>query len=143
MELTDALDFARNHRQGVLVTMRRDGRPQLSNVMYHVDDAGLIRISITASRAKYHNMSRDPWAALHVTRQDFYAYTVLEGGVELTEPAAGVDDPAVDELVWHYEKAVGQHEDWDAFRQAMVDDRRVMARLKPTRAYGMLAQPAG
>jgi hypothetical protein len=33
---------------------------------------------------------------------------------------------------------VGEHEDWDAYRKAMVAERRVMARLKPNRAYGML-----
>jgi PPOX class probable F420-dependent enzyme len=138
MELADAVTFARNQRQGVLVTQRRDGHPQLSNILYHVDDAGVFRISITATRAKYHNLRRDPWAALHVTRADFYAYAVLEGTAELTEPAADVDDDTVNELVWHYERAVGQHEDWDTFRRAMVDDRRVIARLHPTRAYGMM-----
>jgi PPOX class probable F420-dependent enzyme len=143
MELADALEFAGDKRHGVLVTLRRDLRPQLSNVMYHLDEAGTIRISITAERAKYHNMRREPWAALHVTRPDFYAYAVLEGDVELTEPAADPDDATVEELVWHYEQAVGQHDDWDAFRQAMVDDRRVIARLRPTRAYGMLPMPPG
>ena len=32
---------------------------------------GLIRISITADRAKYKNLVRDPWAALHITAADF------------------------------------------------------------------------
>ena len=44
MELDEALDFMREHQQGVLVTQRRDGRPQLSNIMYGIDAAGLIRI---------------------------------------------------------------------------------------------------
>jgi PPOX class probable F420-dependent enzyme len=143
MELADALEFAHHNRHGVLVTERRDGRPQLSNVMYHLDDEGVFRISITADRAKYHNLLRDPWAALHVTQQDFYAYTVLEGEGELTEPAADVDDATVDELVWYYEQLIGQHEDWDAYRNAMVDDKRVIARFRPSRAYGMLQLPRG
>jgi len=141
MELADAIAFARTNRHGVLVTQRRDGRPQLSNVMYHVDDDGLFRISITTGRAKYHNLRRDPWCALHVTRADFYAYAVLEAEVELTAPAATVDDATVDELVWYYEQVVGQHEDWDTFRRAMVDEERVVARLRPTRAYGMMSLP--
>jgi PPOX class probable F420-dependent enzyme len=141
MELAEALEFARRNRHGVLVTQRRNGRPQLSNVMYHVDDEGVFRISITTDRAKYHNLRRDPWAALHVTQQDFYAYTVLEGEVELTDPAADVDDATVDELVWYYEQLVGQHEDWDAYRKAMVDDGRVMARFRAGRVYGMMQLP--
>ena len=143
MEVADALEFARRNRHGVLVTQRRDGKPQLSNVIYHIDDQGVFRISITATRAKYHNLRRDPWAALHVTQQDFYAYTVLEGDVALSEPAANVDDATVDELVWYYEQLIGQHEDWDTYRTAMVEERRVIARLHPGRAYGMMQLPRG
>jgi PPOX class probable F420-dependent enzyme len=141
MELADALAFARQHRHGVLVTMRRDGRPQLSNVLYLVDDDGSFRVSITTGRAKYHNLRREPWAALHVSQRDFYAYAVLEGDAEVSEPAADVDDDTVTALVDYYQRAVGEHEDWDAYRKAMVDERRVIARLRPTRAYGMLTLP--
>ena len=142
MQLSDALTFASSHRHGVLVTQRRDGRPQLSNVMYVIDEADLIRVSITADRAKYHNLRRDPWAALHVSRDDFYAYAVLEGQVTLSEPAAEAGDATVEELVAYYRSLRGEHDDWDDYRRAMVEERRVMVRLQPTRAYGMLPQPA-
>lgn len=138
MELADGIDFARTTRQSVLTTIRGNGRPQLSNVLHHVSDDGLIRISITADRAKYRNLLREPWAALHVTREDFFAYVVLEGEVELTPVAAQSDDPTVDELVAHYRVLMGEHEDWDAYRKAMVTDRRSVVRFRPTRAYGML-----
>jgi PPOX class probable F420-dependent enzyme len=138
MELSSAVDFARVNRHSVLITIRRDGRPQLSNVLHHVFDDGVIRISITADRAKYKNLLREPWAALHVTQADFYAYAVLEGLVELTPVATRTDDATVDELVAYYRAAMGEHDDWNAYRQAMVADRRVIARFKPTRAYGML-----
>ena len=42
--------------------MKRDGRPQLSNITYLAGDDGIIRISITADRAKYVNLRRDPRA---------------------------------------------------------------------------------
>jgi PPOX class probable F420-dependent enzyme len=138
MELSSAVDFARVNRHSVLITIRRNGRPQLSNVLHHVFDDGVIRISITADRAKYKNLLREPWAALHVTQADFYAYAVLEGSVELTPVATRTDDATVDELVAYYRAAMGEHDDWNAYRQAMVADRRVIARFKPTRAYGML-----
>jgi PPOX class probable F420-dependent enzyme len=137
MELPEAVDFARTTRQSLLTTIRGDGRPQLSNVFHHVFDDGIIRISITANRAKYRNLSREPWAALHVTRDDFFAYVVLEGEVELSPVAAQPDDPTVDELVTHYRAVVGEHEDWDAFRKAMVTERRSLARFRPNRAYGL------
>ncbi|WP_039802463.1 PPOX class F420-dependent oxidoreductase [Nocardia araoensis] len=138
MELAAAVDFARDHSRSVLTTIRRNGRPQLSNVLHVVGADGRIRISITADRAKYHNLVRDPWAALHVTRDDFFAYAVLEGTVELTPVAAAPDDPTVDALVEYYRTANGEHPDWDEYRNAMVTDRRALVLFTPTNAYGML-----
>jgi PPOX class probable F420-dependent enzyme len=141
MDLTTAVGFARSHRQSVLVTLRANGRPQLSNVLHHLGDDGVARVSITADRAKYHNLVRTPWAALHVTRDDFYAYVVLEGDVELAPVAEAPDDPTVEELVALYRAMLGEHPDWDDYRRAMVADRRAVVRLRPDRAYGMLQLP--
>ena len=138
MDLVAALEFIGSHRQGVLATQKRDGRPQLSNIAYSVGSDGVIRISITADRAKYKNLLREPVASLHVTRDDFYAYVVLEADVELSDVASAPDDAAVGELVEQYRTVAGEHPDWDEFRVAMVKDRRLVVRLKPTRAYGML-----
>ena len=91
MELPEGLDFARSTRWSVLTTIRKNGRPQLSNVGHVIDEAGVIRISITADRAKYKNILRESWVALHVTREDFYAYAVLEGDVELSPVATHPD----------------------------------------------------
>ncbi len=138
MELTDALSAARATAQSVLVTIRRDGRPQLSNVVHHADDEGVIRVSTTADRAKYRNLVREPWAALHVNGGTFWSYAVLEGPVTLSEVAARPDDAAVEELVELYRGISGEHDDWDAYRAAMVADRRVVVRLAPERAYGLV-----
>jgi len=140
MELTDALAFAGTTTHSVLVTIRRNGRPQLSNVLHGLHD-GVIRISITTDRAKYHNLVREPWAALHVTRDDFFAYAVLEGRAEVSAPASAPDDAVVDELVAHYRAVAGEHPDWDDYRRAQVAERRVMVRIRPDRAYGMLDLP--
>ena len=138
MELDAAVDFASTLRRGVLVTTRSNGRPQLSNISYASGIDELIRISITADRAKYKNLLREPWAALHVTREDFYAYAVIEGDVTLSAVAGDPQDAAVDELVAVYRAIGGEHPDWDEYRAAMVRDRRVVVRIAPTRAYGML-----
>jgi PPOX class probable F420-dependent enzyme len=138
MEISRALEFARSHPRSVLVTVRRTGLPQLSNVLHCVDGEGVVRISTTADRAKYANLRRTPWAALHVTSQDFWSYAVLEGPVEVTEPAEAVDDAVVDELVAYYRAVNGEHDDWDDYRAAMVRDRRAVVRLRPDHAYGSL-----
>ncbi len=141
MDLDAAVEFTRSTRQSVLTTIRANGRPQLSNVLHHTFDDGVIRISITADRAKYHNLVREPWAALHVTREDFFAYAVLEGDVDLTPVAARPEDATVEELIDVYRALMGEHEDWEAYRAAMIAERRVVVRFLSNRAYGMLALP--
>jgi PPOX class probable F420-dependent enzyme len=140
VKLSDGVDFARANRWSVLTTIRGNGLPQLSNVAHYVGDDGVVRVSVTASRAKYHNLLRRPWAALHVTRPDFFAYVVLEGTVELSPVAERPDDDTVAELITYYRALSGEHEDWDAYRAAMVTDRRAVVRLTPERAYGMISR---
>jgi hypothetical protein len=37
---------------------------------------------------------------------------------------------------------MGEHEDWDAYREAMVtEERRSVTQFRPDRAYGMLELP--
>jgi PPOX class probable F420-dependent enzyme len=141
MDLTDAIEFARSRQHGVLVTIKRDGRPQLSNVSYSVADDGVIRVSVTASRAKTANARRDERVSLHVTRDDFYAYAVIEGRAEVTPVASDPHDATVEELIQYYRAAAGEHPDWDDYRRVMVADGRLVLRIHPERAYGML--PSG
>jgi PPOX class probable F420-dependent enzyme len=138
MEIDRALDAARATNQSVLTTIRKDGRPQLSNVLHGVGDDGVIRISTTADRAKYANLRRTPWAALHVNGESFWSYAVIEADVELSEVAAAPDDATVQELVDLYRSLSGEHDDWGDYRRAMVADRRVVVRLRPNRVYGAL-----
>ena len=138
MELATALAFVADHHHGVLTTQKVDGRPQLSNIAYHLGDDGVVRISVTDGRAKTANLRRDERASLHVSRDDFYAYAVVEGRAELTPVAADPQDATVDELVDYYRAVAGEHDDWDEYRRAMVADGRLIVRLHPERAYGML-----
>jgi len=138
MDLDAALDYLRPRHFGVVVTLKRDGRPQLSNVGYAVGDDGIVRVSVTASRAKTANARRDPRVSLHVAAPDFWSYVVLEGDAEVTPVAAAPDDATVDELVTLYRTISGEHPDWDDYRRAMVADERLVLRIHPTRAYGAL-----
>ena len=137
MEIADALAYARQRRQGVLLTLKADGRPQASNIMYGVGDDGVIRISATADRAKSANARRDPRVSLHVTAEDFWSYVVVDGDADVTPTAAEPDDATVDELVDLYRSLQGEHPDWDEYRTTMVADRRLVIRITPTHAYGM------
>ena len=138
MDTTTAVAFARELRQSVLVTTRNDGRPQLSNVLHRVADDGVVWVSLTADRAKYKNLAKRPWGALHVTSDDFWAYVVLEGDVELSPVVTDPNGPDADEHVTHYRALAGEHANWDEYRASLVSEKRSLARLTPTYAYGML-----
>jgi PPOX class probable F420-dependent enzyme len=124
---------------GVLVTLRKDGRPQLSNITYGYAD-GVARISVTDGRAKTRNLSRDPRASLYVTSADFWSWAVADGTAELTPPAADPNDATVEALISYYRDISGEHPDWDEYRAVMVADKRRLVTLRVERVYG---QPRG
>jgi len=131
-------DLLRQRNEGILVTLRRDGRPQLSNVNYAFDPAGpVIRISTTDDRAKVRNLRRDPHASFHVSSPDFWRYAVAEGVAELSPVAGAPHDPTVEELIDLYRAVQGEHPDWADYRAAMVRDRRLVVRLHAVHAYGL------
>ena len=128
-------DLFHDHGGGVLVTLKRDGRPQLSNVGYTFAD-GRIRVSITADRAKTANMRRDPRVSFYVNGPGSRSYAVAEGLAQLSPVAARPDDATVEELVEIYRLIAGEHPDWDEFRAAMVGDRRLVLTIAVDKVYG-------
>ncbi len=131
------LDLLRAHDLGVLATIKRDGRPQLSNVNYTIDEAArTVRVSVTDDRAKVYNVRRDPRVSLLVMARDGWTYAVAEGTAELTPVAAAPDDPVVEELIDVFRLIGGEHPDWAEYRAAMVADKRLVLRLQVDRVYG-------
>jgi PPOX class probable F420-dependent enzyme len=123
---------------GVLATIKRDGRPQLSHVSYYFDRRDMtIQVSVTEPRAKTRNLRRDPRASLLVSSDDGWSYAVAEGDAVLTPPAAAPHDDTVEALIALYRNIAGEHPDWDDYRRAMVDDRRVKLTLPIAHVYGM------
>ncbi|MFC3689694.1 PPOX class F420-dependent oxidoreductase [Aquipuribacter hungaricus] len=137
MLLSDAVSYATDNRRSVLITLRRDGRPQSSNVMHVVTD-GTFEVSVTDSRAKTRNVRRDSRVSLHVSAQDFWSYVVVDGTAETLPVAQHPDDATADALVRYYRAAAGEHPDWDEYRRVMVEEQRLLLRITPQRAYGML-----
>jgi PPOX class probable F420-dependent enzyme len=126
---------------GVLITIKRDGRPQSSNINYAYDaHTNVVRISVTADRAKTKNLLRDPRANLHVMTPNGWNWMVAEGVADLTPVAADRSDATVEELIALYRAVSGEHPDWDDYRRAMVEDRRLVVRLRIERTYGSAAR---
>jgi PPOX class probable F420-dependent enzyme len=133
------LSFVASRQTGVLATLKRDGRPQVSNLFYTWDDGQrLARIQVSACHAKTHNLRADRRATLHVTSPDFWTWVAVEGTAELSPVAADPHDATVEELVGYYRALRGEHRDWDAFRAAMIAHRRLVVRLRPEHTYGQL-----
>jgi PPOX class probable F420-dependent enzyme len=122
----------------VLATVKRDGRPQLSNVSYYFDARKVaIQVSVTEPLAKTRNLRRDPRASLLVSSDDGWSYAVAEGVAALTPPALARDDETVEALITLYRNIAGEHPDWDDYREAMVTDRRVLLTMPIAHVYGM------
>ena len=132
-------DFIAKRSHGVLATIRRDGRPQLSTITHLYDaNAGTIIASVTETRAKTRNMRRDPRVTYHVGSEDGWSYAVVEGRAELTPPAAAPDDATVEALVDYYRRASGEHPDWHEYREAMVTDQRVLLTIHLEKLLGLV-----
>ena len=134
------LAFVADHNRGVLTTIKRDGRPQLSDVNFTADaQHRIIRISTRAPLAKTRNLRRDPRASLHVPAPGGYGYAVAEATAELSAVAADEHDATVEELIEVYRLVQGEHPDWADYRRAMVADQRLVLRLTVERVYGWTA----
>ncbi len=124
---------------GTLVTLKRDGRPQISNITYVFD--GSVRtftVSLTDGRAKTANIRRDPRVSLEVDASNGWSYAVAEGTGELSPVAQSPADATVDGLVAYYRTVSGEHPDWAEYRAAMVADRRLLLRIDVERFYGLV-----
>lgn len=134
---TKLLDIVAENHLGVFTTIKRDGRPQLSDVTYVLDrQARTIRVSITDSRAKTKNIRRDPRVSMHVRPQG-WGYAVAEGTARLSEVTRAVDDETAEALVTLYRDARGgEHPDWDEYREAMVEQGRLVLTIEIERLYG-------
>jgi len=138
MDVAEALRWASGRRNAVLVTIRRDGRPQSSDIAYAVigDE---IRISVTADRAKTRNIARDDRVVVHITDPPSWSYISFDGRAELSPVTTAPDDATADLLAELYETITGgAHPDWDEFRAAMIDEGRLVIRFRPASATGQI-----
>jgi PPOX class probable F420-dependent enzyme len=130
VDLDKARAVVAEQNRAVLATVRGDGTPQMSPVIATLDDGGKITISTRQTAYKLRNIRRNPRVWLCVLPDDFYGeWLQVEGITEVLE----LPD-AMEPLVGHYRRAMGEQPDWDEFRNTMVQERRVILRIEPTRA---------
>ncbi|HEX5089927.1 MAG TPA: PPOX class F420-dependent oxidoreductase [Nocardioides sp.] len=127
----ELLDFVRTRHHLVLVTTRRDGRPQLSPVTGGVDAEGRIVVSTYPDRAKTTNLRRDPRATVLVLSDEWNdAWVQVDGTAEVLDMPS---PEAEDGLVEYFRCISGEHPDWDDYRQAMRRQGKSLVRITPDR----------
>lgn len=138
MDINAATTWASQRTVGTLITIRRDGRPQSSDVAYWVNGDEIV-ISLTETRAKTRNIANDPRVVLHVSEPQQASYVSFDGVASLSATTTQPDDATGDALVAYYEATAGKaHPDWDEYRQAMVDEQRLLATITIASAVGWL-----
>lgn len=125
VDRAELVEFVRPRHRGVLVTVRRDGSPQLSPVTMGVDDGGRIVVSTYPERAKARNARRDPRVTVCVLSDEFGGEWVqVDGEAQVLELPE-----ALDALVDYYRCISGEHPDWDDYRRAMLDQGKCLIRI--------------
>ena len=122
-------DHLTGAHQWVLSTTRRDGRPQMSLVTGGMIADGRLAIATYPSRAKTKNARRDPAVSVLVMGDGFHRpWVQIDGSAEVLDVPEGVDG-----LVEYFRYISGEHDDWDEYRQAMVDQGKTVIAITPTR----------
>jgi PPOX class probable F420-dependent enzyme len=128
------------NRQAILATINRDGRPQLTNILYLWDaEQEVALMTTTATRLKARNLRRDPRCSLHVER-NFWAYAVADGEAEISAAAERPGDEVCRELLPLYTALMGAPEDEAVFFDQMVAEQRVLVRFRYSRVHGVIAE---
>jgi len=130
MELTAARDFVRANHRAVLATRTPSGGVQQSPVLVAVDDQGDFVVSSRETAYKTRNLRADPWAQLCVLPDSFFGdWVYVEGEAEVV-PLPEATEPLVD----YYRQISGEHDDWEAYRDSLREQRRVLLRMSALRA---------
>ncbi|MFF0191204.1 PPOX class F420-dependent oxidoreductase [Streptomyces sp. NPDC005244] len=121
---------------GTLATVKRSGYPHVTTMLYSWDaEARIVRLSTTSDRVKVKHLRRNPRAALHVQGGDVWSFAVAEGAAEVSGMTVVPGDAVGRELLAMVPSAA-RPEDEDAFFDQLVEERRVVIRLRVERLYG-------
>jgi Pyridoxamine 5'-phosphate oxidase len=132
--------FLEANRSAAMITVGADGLAKAARVAIGVLD-GRLWSSGTADRVRTPRLRRDPRCTLYV-HADTFSFMTLETTVTILEGPEVPDqsvrlfrklqDRPTGPLGW----MTGELEE-DAFRQAMVDEQRLIYEFEVTRAYGL------
>ena len=115
VERAALLEFLRPRHHAILLTTRRDGRPQASPVSCGVDADGRVVVSTYPARAKTRNAERDPRVSALVLSDDWDGpWVQVDGSAEVLH----LPD-ALEPLVDYFRSISGEHPACDVYRAAL------------------------
>jgi PPOX class probable F420-dependent enzyme len=121
----ELLEFLRPRHHAILMTTRRDGRPQSSPNTCGVDAEGRIVISTYPERAKVANIRRHPQVSVCVLSDEWNGpWVQVDGTAEVLDLPESVEP-----LVEYFRVISGEHPNWDEYRQAMRDQGKSLIRV--------------
>ena len=119
------LEFLRPRHHAILLTTRREGRPQASPVSCGIDTDGRVVVSTYPARAKTRNAERDPQVSVLVLSDDWDGpWVQVDGAAEVFHLPE-----ALEPLVDYYRSISGEHPDWDEYRAAMTRQGKSLLRI--------------
>jgi len=111
-----------------LATIGPDGWPHSSPVWFDWDGTH-IKVSLTTTRQKYHNMQREKRVSLSILDpDDAYRYIEIRGELDGVDP-----DPNIDFISRMAKKYIDQ----DRYPWHREGDVRVVMKIRPVRVSGM------
>ncbi len=135
--------YLESNHAAAMITLRPDGTPHAVRVGVALVD-GKLWSSGTPSRARTRHVRRDPRATLFVFDPQL-GYLAVESTVRIIEGPEAPDlsvrlFQAMQAGMPHVERGVltwyGRELTFEQFRQAMVDERRLIFEFQPVRVYG-------
>lgn len=128
MDARDAIEFAGENHRAVMMTYRPSGGIQSSPITVGAEGDRLV-VSSRETAFKVKNLERDPRVTLCMFTDRFFGPWIQVDGkakvVRLPE--------AMERLVEYYRNISGEHPDWDEYRQAMEEQKRVIIEIEVER----------
>ena len=122
------IEFISTRHHAIVITTRKDGRPQASPVSCGVDEDGRIVIATYPERAKTRNARRYPDQVSVLFLSDDFGgpWVQVDGTAEVLD----VPD-ALEPLVEYFRSISGEHPDWPEYREAMLKQGKSLIRVTP------------
>lgn len=128
---TKVREFLERNHAAVMTTLKKDGTPHVARVGVGLVD-GKLWSSGTQTRVRTGHLRRDPRSTLvALDYGDRYSWMGLETTVTILD-----GEDAVDNNLALYRVLAGEPDDLQEYREAMVEEQRLIYEFSIHRAYG-------